>query len=288
MEVETGAGAVTLQLAQAFVIAGTVRFSDGSPAANVRVSASKKSEKGSNQVASEETNAAGDFVLRDIPAGSYDLTVGQNWWRSQGSGVVERTVEGVQAGQEGVQIEVSAGLSIQGEVILASGDPALEGWVSASRIPDPNEANPKSVSGNGTVQEGKFRVNGLIPGKYRISVNVPNVSARTVDAAAGSTDVVIRFSVGAKISGRVTGPSGEALVGASVSLQGVGENAGGGPNDQSDAEGRFEMSGVAPGTYYANLWYQKDEARFAGRSEEFTVGDGDDMNGVDIVGAKLQ
>jgi len=286
VEVATGAPPVTLQLAQAFVISGTVRFDDGSPAANVRVSAIQKTETTTSTVANERTNSAGDFVLRDIPAGTYDLKVGQNWWRSAGSGVVERIVEGIQAGQEGVQIEVSSGLAIEGEVFMPSGDPALEGWVQATRLPDPNEAEPRNLSANGAVQEGKFRVTGLVPGMYRVTVNVSGVSARTIDAEAGTTDLVVRVSVGGKVSGRATGPDGEALATAWITLQTVGESPSGGGNAQTDADGRYTLSGVAPGTYRANVWLNKDGVQINGQSDEFTVSDGDDLNGIDIVGAK--
>ncbi len=286
IEVNTGGTPVTLQLAQAFVISGTVRFSDGTPAASVRVQALRKSDGGSKSVANEQTNAAGDFILRDIPAGTYDLQVNQGWGRNDGPGVVERILEGVQAGQEGVSIEVSAGLSIEGEVILASGDAALEGWVSANRIPTPGELNSKSVNGNGMVQEGRFKITGLTPGKYQVTVNVPGASSRTLQAEAGSSDLVIRYSIGANVSGRFTGPDGNAIVGAWVSLQGVGETSSGGGNKQTDKDGRFEMTGVAPGTYQASGWSNKDGKTIIGKSEQFTVADGDERNGVDLAGAE--
>ena len=71
-----------------------------------------------------------------------------------------------------------------------------------------------------------------------------------------------------------------------MSLQAVGENPTGGGNDQTDDQGRFEMSGVAPGTYRANLWYQQDGSQITGQSEEFTVADGDVRSGIEITGAK--
>ena len=270
---------VALQLAPAFVISGTVRFNDGTPAASVRVAAQQKKEDGSTtDVESTDTNAAGDFVLRDVPAGEYELRVGQNWWGGGGAGVVPRTIEGVQAGQEGVQIEVTSGMTISGKVFLANGSPAVEGWVSCSRIPQPGELNQEKLSRNGPILEGTFEIKGLLPGKYNVSVNVQGAGARAVKTEAGASDVVVRFSEGGKISGRVTGPDGSAAVGANVWASGDA----GSSNATTDANGHYSIGGLAPGTYSIGVWAQVDGKTLQGNAEGFALDDGDDRTGVDV------
>jgi protocatechuate 3,4-dioxygenase beta subunit len=279
---QPGGTAVALQLAPAFVISGTVRLEDGSPASGVRVTAQTVAEEGDQRnvrdVESTETNAAGDFILRDIPAGTYQLRIGQNWWSGNDVGVVPRTIENVQAGQEGVQIEVSSGLSITGKVFLADGSPAQEGWVSCNRIPQEGELNQENINRNGPILEGTFALKGLIPGTYRVNVNTNDGGSRSIEAEAGATDVVVRFTEGAKVSGRVIGPDGTGLAGANVWAQG---EAGTG-NATTDENGAYTIQGLAPGTYTIASWAQTDGKTLQGRSEEMTVADGDDRNGVDI------
>lgn len=276
---QTGGAAVTLQVAPAFVISGTVRFTDGTPASGVRVSAGMKQEDGSlaNQ-ANAQTNAAGDFVLRDLPAGTYDLEVGQNWWGGDGAGVVPRTVEGVGAGREGILIEVTTGMSISGKVVLADGNPALEGWVTCRRLVQEGELNTQNLNRNAPIVEGTFDVKGLLPGRYQVTVNVTGASSRNLEADAGAADLLIRFSQGAKVSGRVTGPDGRGVAAASVWAQGKE----GGGNATTDDDGRYAIGGLAPGTYRIAAYAATEGAPLQGASEEITVADGDDRAGLDI------
>ena len=136
----------------------------------------------------------------------------------------------------------------------ASGDGTLQGW---ALVENPTEADWADV--DLTLVSGR-------PVSFVTDLYTPRFVDRPVvaladDAAVRPETYASGVGGGAGASVRPGGPAGtvtgsvrdastgEALIGASVSLDGTGQGA------AADADGRFEIRGVGPGTYTARIGF---------------------------------
>jgi protocatechuate 3,4-dioxygenase beta subunit len=183
-------------------------------------------------------------------------------------------------------LAIAAGLSAQqvrdqGPAPSRTGTAALSGVVvTDEQTPQPiKRAAVTVVNADGTFnrtaytnEAGRFSLTGLPAGRYSLSVNKApylrmSYGARRVDlpgttitlqAASQMTDIVMRLSRGAVISGRVTDENGDPASGVAVRtmrlrMQG-GERTFGPPgsglgNDMTDDRGMFRLYGLPPGEY---------------------------------------
>src|SRR5215475_4258089 len=176
------------------------------------------------------------------------------------------------------------------------------------------KAGVKITSGIQTAtadDEGNFKATGLGPGSYMISTNVPGyVVARTdseSDYHRPGENITINLIKGGVITGRVTDPYGEPMVGVRVQASKERELEGGqkyvGDMRQmggrlTDDRGVYRIYGLEPGVYVVGV--SNDQARlyggyFAGReattwhpsspratAAEIMVRSGEEITGVDI------
>ncbi len=277
--IEAGGAPLSLRLEPAYVISGTVVYADGETVPGARISVHLVKDDGStNQVESDVTSEAGDFVVRDIPAGRYEVHVGQGWWGGERANVLPTVVKDVQAGQEGLRIEANRGLRIGGEVRLADGNLAADGWAQVNRIPDPNEEERVRHNGGGQIVAGTFEIAGLPPGRYSVTANIEGQAPTTVQAEAGKTDLVVRLGEGGSISGRVLAADGAAAANATVYVSGDGFWR----NAQTDADGVYKLTGIPAGTYEVVAQKNINGPQFVGRAQAIEVTTGDDLTGIDI------
>lgn len=247
-----GTSGHVLRLAQAFRIAGVVRC-EGRAVSNASVTLVRLREsrdpsgaelRTEDQVDSERTDAEGRFAFDQVAGGSYRVNVGGGWWGEDRPNVRPKTVDGIVAGNEGVVIEMDAGLSIAGRVVLPDGTNAPAGQVHANRIfqvgeqPAPNE----QTWANAGLADGSFELVGLAPGTWQVTVQVPGFATWSQQAPAGRKDLSITLAAGGTVTGRLLDPDGKPVQGAWVQAEG------GGANGMSDADGRFKIEGVAVGT----------------------------------------
>ncbi len=276
--VEAGAGAVTLRLASAFVIAGTVRTRQGAALSNVRMRARKE---GSDQGwdGSANTNRDGRFEIRDLPAGTYEVLAEAGWGvGSSRPNLVPASVKGVAAGTQDLLVEVEEGLRITGVVLKADGTPVPEGWLSASRIvKDP--AKESAVSSNAPVIDGKFELTGLAPGKYWIQVGGQDLPSKQVKADAGTEGVKIQFGQGGGIDGIVLRPDGTPAAKAQVHASGSEGTAYG----LAGADGRFSLRELSAGTYSLGARLEVDGKDLDGSVAEVAVTTGANTGNVEIL-----
>ena len=270
--VETGGQPVTLQLAPAFSIKGTVRMRGGDVVPDVQVAAIRRTaaaganggnEESTSQVGNVRTDAAGEFELKNLPAGTYDVQVTLGWGQGPRPNIVPTTVKDVVAGREGLVIEADAGLTITGTVTGEDGEPMAQGWVWA------NAEKPKAGDqGVGCqIEAGRFELAGLAEGKYRITVSSGGGGQRTIVAEAGTKDVKVEFAAGGSLRVHVVGPDGASVEGVQVwvnSDQGSGSGV-------TDSDGKCEVKGLGEGTYtvYANL--NKAGAPMHGQAKDVQV-----------------
>jgi protocatechuate 3,4-dioxygenase beta subunit len=295
--VETAAGGtpVTLQLAQAFVISGVVRMKSGGGVADVQVDLVKRvrktdgveakptgaqvEEETSVEVEDTRTNAAGEFELKDIPAGTYDIRVTVGWGGQPRPNILPTTVKDVQAGQQAIVIECEAGLSISGTAIGEDGKLVMGGYVWAQ----PVEPQPGFRGISDSLDDGSFELTGLAPGKYRLTVVGGGGQQKTITAEAGAKDLRVEFGGGGSIKVRVT-IDGAAAPNAWVNAH--GEQGQG--NARTDAEGRAEIKGLPAGTYTVNAGMNLDKSNLYARQENVTVVVGSATGDINLALVKQQ
>ncbi len=245
-----GGQVVTLQLAQAFTVTGFVKTKDGAAVAEADVQLVKRTitpkdgggtDESTREVESAQTGAAGDFELKNVPAGTYELHVGSSGWRpGTRPNFVATTVKDVPAGKQGLVVEVEPGLTIAGTIFGEDGQPAGDGYVWANRV-DPTPGGNDWV--NAQIDAGKFELVGLTAGKYHVNVNAGG-RRKTIVVEAGTSDARIEFAGGGSVRVHVTSDSGAAS-GAWVSAS----NESGGGQAMTDANGDCEIKSLAEGSY---------------------------------------
>ena len=256
IEVRLGAGAW---------IRGRVETSAGAPLAGVeiwRVVAGMEQrhlfESYETAVATTRSDAAGRFEFRDVARGLWWVGVapaksGRPVGASSASAGLAPIAELVNVQGDGETIDVvvraDAGLYLRGRVLDPAGA-ATQAAVMALAV----EADLSLFEG--TSEDGEFSLGPLPAGAYRLTAMVLGApdSAQTpagapseeLVAEAGASDIVLRLQPGATIPLRVFGPDGQpAAASVGIGQRGVlyGFRMGG------TVEGRYQFSGLAPGTY---------------------------------------
>jgi hypothetical protein len=183
------------------------------------------------------------------------------YWRSDGTLTLDYDaatfVDVAGADVDGLDATVAPAPSVSGRVVSDVGSPLSNAFVLLCSDP------VGCVSGT-TDEDGAFRLDRIAPGDWRLFAGARNhVSGYlgsdgfTLDQADATVIRVGTRSVsglevtlpdGFEISGRVTGPNGEPVVDAQVSLSGSIDPGGAGV-DRTDQNGDFRIGGVTPGSY---------------------------------------
>lgn len=201
--------------------------------------------------------------------------------------------------------------SLKGRVVGESGEPLAGVTVFVSRRGNGQMSNTQRAI---TDEDGAFNVTGLDPGLYSVGANlpgyVPDIDTLTSRPAAyrpGDT-VSVRLVKGGVVTGAVTDPRGEAVVGLSVRAYRVRDTDGrsvsfgfnAGFEDSTDDRGVYRIYGLPPGVYVVSAgvsgrgYFYGTAAAYAGvtptfypsatrdTASEITVRAGQENAGVDI------
>jgi hypothetical protein len=219
-------------------IAGRVSDATGQPVAGLRVVANSLSEDDGVTSASH-SDAEGAFHIRQLAGGGlYELTASSEAWRSQ----VRRVSVEVGQVSEPVLLQVQSATSLLGTV-LHSGEPCPGAWVSAY--------GPVESSAHASVS-GAVRLNGLLPGTYRVSVRchdaLPLFESITVGHEAMRREWAM--SDGLAVHGRVLNARGQPAPHVVVAVSPAREPFDGTATTcVSSADGEFTCRGLNPGEY---------------------------------------
>ncbi|MCU0724418.1 MAG: carboxypeptidase-like regulatory domain-containing protein, partial [Planctomycetes bacterium] len=210
-------------------ITGTSRVAGLDGAANVLSSAAR-------------SGPDGRFVLSGLPPGPCELRAhvrGLPWQRRRWSAT---------AGARDVEIVLGVGQPIRGRVFGLSGEP-----VAKTRIKATIESDESMSWEAETNAEGVFEFGNLDPGNYRITATPPSGAApATVGGiAAGATEVEIRLSEGLAVLGRLLDGDGQPIPGVAVWSGGEFDPAS--RSGMSGEDGRFRITGLAPGAHSLEL-----------------------------------
>jgi protocatechuate 3,4-dioxygenase beta subunit len=235
------------------------------------------SERAGNRRQLARTDGAGNFTFRNVPDGPLSVRASK-----PGYALNERrlTAFATDERRESIDFDLTRHAALNGRVIDELGEPIQDARVQLLRVRF--EAGRRRLVQAGTDaprtnDRGEFRVWGLDPGTYVLSVQVGEVGsidlpgyARTY--APGTTDVAnalpVTLAVGQdllghditlvraptfRVSGRVLDSAGQPATGGALQLwpvprpgAAIGVPAGARLDERN---GQFEFTGVAPGTY---------------------------------------
>jgi protocatechuate 3,4-dioxygenase beta subunit len=228
------------------VLEGVVRGPDGKPVADALVGARLAAAGPQDFPVTGRTDAAGAFRLRMARLSLYVLRV-------EARGFAGRTLEKVRPGTP-LTIALDKGGFIQGTVRDGTtGQPIPGARVrtgdasAATFFTDEPDAGRVETTTDG---QGRFRLEGLASGLQTVSATSRGYGrVRKGSVHLGATIELLLFP-GAALRGVVRGPGGRPVAGATVRAEAdiVRPGLAASP-EATDTQGRFEISGLEPGTY---------------------------------------
>ncbi|HEU4420145.1 MAG TPA: carboxypeptidase regulatory-like domain-containing protein, partial [Planctomycetota bacterium] len=237
-DVAAGTSGVQFVLERGLSIGGAVVDGEGRPVRSLEVTASPVGSDDSHGPVGR-TDQEGVFEIRGLRPGKYRLAVTQ--WFS--SGVLLTGGDEVEAGATGVRLTATEGAKLAGVVVDEAGQ-AVGGAEVSANAALPARGNAWTRSGS----DGTFLMTGLVPGaSYELSARQRGrVPATRTSVPAGSSDLRLELSKGLELEGRLVDSNDRPQ--AHATLRFVG-GSGSRVAARTDAEGRFSVSGLAPGTY---------------------------------------
>ncbi len=204
-EVVAPASALLLRVSRLGALRGTVRRPDGVGAESARVIIAGS---GIWPPWTIETDEDGTFVAQGIPEGVYEI---EAHWRSMAS----RRELGVEVDADGrmtVDLDLDDSAELWGTVLdRRSGRPIANATVSLAA-----DLLSLAPARSQTSEDGTFRVDGLAPGTYWLSISADGYVAVSGQSCTVPSEVELTLDREAVVTGRVIDSRGFALAGAFV------------------------------------------------------------------------
>ncbi len=258
-ELGDDAATIDVTLEPGVTIAGRVVHEDGSPVAGAAVGAMAPLDRTTRLPCGEtHTSEDGTFELHDVPRQAVDVEASQHLGMNRSASVVERGTLGPHTNLTLVLPDLGYDprrASIEVTVRDASGGPVRDADFRIDR------GLGSLFTGGHQVRDGVYRIETEL-GSWTVAVSAPGYRRSTVREVRLKTEdetipVAVELDRGARLTGRAIGPSDRALVGANLWLRAQGPHQS--VSTRTDAEGRFDVTGLAPGGIWTVTAYAKDD-----------------------------
>ncbi len=268
-------GTFELLLTPESTLAGTVvDAATSAPVPGARVSLSTSDWFGDDDEGEPTfTNEQGQFRITRVTPGRHVAVArtGDGYGRTEGS-----TLVGLGQHVDGVVVKLFPAVRVEGKLVIATTKaPCEDGHVSLSDRAKPNRALS-------TLQEpdGTQWAEGVRPGTYEVTVWCRGYRQRDryepiVVAGKAVTGLVWEVDPGATVRGKVLAKSGEPIADAWVRARRVGgasREKRSFDNDTSEADGRYELPGLAPGAYELEVETERGVSPEGGYKVEVAAG----------------
>lgn len=230
-QVAVGSEQVEVRLGPGMTFSGVVRDDLGRPAAGALVTTLQRD---AGRFVEASTNEEGRFLLGPLPWGRYDVLVSK-------AGLVPARLESSDLVRGPVQVLLPTPGRISGEVVDERGP------VPGATVQLEGGSRGEPVS---TDLRGRFRLQVPCQGRYVLTASHGARYARhevSLEAGLDKEAVTLLLGPSLRLSGQVTGTSGQPLEGAAVSLFGAAEQWVG--SALTDSRGGFVFERLPPGTY---------------------------------------
>ncbi len=263
-------------LSLAATVRGLVVDTDREPIAGAQINLRAERQGGSGNYtlggwSPGITDAEGRFVIDNAEPGRLGLSA-----RAEGYIPYERTGLVVEPGGDLADLEIvlSTGATVEGTVKGPGGKPLAQVFVS---LYDPTGGRRFTSGGAVSDGEGNFRITGTETGFAAITARhgVHGQVSRELEISPGDNEIDLTFEGGFRVSGRILGPEGQPLAGATLRLRGERTR---GLHARSDGEGSFRFESVDEGTYTL-IGEHPDHAQ--GQQEGIQVSD-TDISGLEL------
>jgi hypothetical protein len=254
VEVERGAIAdVPLRLEAPVAVGGRLVDEGRQPASEGRLEWLEKDgepvPRSLTTMLTVRSSGDGRFAVSGLPPGRHRL-------EARAPGFAPETFEAtaVRGDADAGDVRLSRGLTVRGVVRGPDGRPVPDAVVRVELGPQPVPVeSPETRSGS----DGRFTLPGLRPGAVRLVASAEGLGRGTASAETGVDDVVLVLKPYGGIRGVVVDEAQRPVTAFRVTAR-APDFRGFHTDEASDAEGRFELRDVEPGTYAV-------EARAPGR-----------------------
>ncbi len=267
---------------EAVLIGKVVRAGDGAPVEGARVTAQRGDTFFGGGTGGAITDAKGNFRLAQLTPGAYKASVEADDAYGMAA---EQVVLGLGETSAPIVIEAHPAALVEGKVVIAGGVACPDGSVSLDAA--------SGRHGEGEIEaDGLARMRALLPGTYAVTVRCEGfVSAEKYEPVVVEDKAItgLRWDVtpGQAVRGMVVTPSGEPVAGINVYARGKADPARPGARSSNptsvatDMQGRFEISGVLPGSYTLQVYMMGGGRAAPDKPVEVTVLEAQDL--ADIV-----
>jgi len=271
---------IVLTFQDSATVSGTVRRSDGRPAARAAVSALPLAQERGSERIETVTGADGRYRVGPLGKGKVALHAMSEVVAASGSTVLKATqVIELENGEQrsGVDFVLPETHRIQGVVVDPNGDPVLGAIVDVAKsLRDPRQ-------GSFTDGEGRFAVEDLPKDVFTVSAWHPDFPVARADRVPVDTDVRLQFRRASAISGTAIDGSGARVADYAVGLRARSssvvddllQRSPFGPLQARAVDGAFQLANVPAGTY--ELLLITSDGR-AGRIDELHLEEGQQLS----------
>lgn len=252
------------------------------------------------------TDAEGNYRLKDISPGNYDVTVFAPVFVTKESSIRSSRTILVAEGEviENIDFELIRGAVVTGKVTNAEGKPIIEERVSLFAVTPGTEARSAAKVGM-TDDRGIYRIFGVRPGQYRVAAGQNDLSrleasrarsiyqrtfhpdvteaekAKIIELSEGGEATGVDITLGSTVqtfaaAGRVVDEAGQPVTNIAVAVRHADPRLPGfsGQAVVSNTNGEFRITSLPPGQY-TTIMMPRGETEIWAESVTFDILDQD-------------